>query len=84
MEGDMRKKRGDNAALWCSTIRLVVLPVCDLSHFEHSADKSQELSILTLFLSQLHEDFMADVLEVALHVDIDKPCGARPAFLHCP
>ena len=40
----------DNTALWCTTVRLVILPVFDISCFEHIADKVEELSILNSLL----------------------------------
>lgn len=76
------KNGGNTTALWRTTVRLVVLPVFDVSRLKHVADKGKELSILNALLSQVHEDIMVNVIAVAFHVDIDKPCSSRPASLH--
>jgi site-specific DNA recombinase len=72
----------DDAALWRATIRLVVLPVFDISRLEHVADEVEELSVLNSLLPQFHEYFMVYVVEVSFNVDIDKPLSPCPAFLH--
>src|SRR5215471_15436413 len=43
-------KECNDSALWCTTIRLMVLPLFDISRFQHIADKVQELSVLNSFL----------------------------------
>jgi len=53
---DLEKKslqlcRGsDDSALWCTTVSLVVLPIFDISRFQHIADKVEELSIFNSLL----------------------------------
>src|SRR5262249_17653425 len=50
MEVDIRKNGRDHSTLWRATVRLVVLPIFDISRFEHVADKVKELSIFNSLL----------------------------------
>lgn len=66
-------KECNDASLWCPTMGLVVLPIFDISRFQHVADEVQKLRILNSLLQHCHEDGMVDVVEVPLYVDVDKP-----------
>src|SRR5712692_39824 len=66
-------RKCNDSALWCPTMGLVVLPIFDISRFQHVADEVQKLRILNSLLQHCHEAVMVDVVEVPLYVDVDKP-----------
>jgi site-specific DNA recombinase len=68
----------DDSALWCPTMGLVVLPIFDISRFQHGADEVQKLRVLNSLLQHFHEDVMVDVVEVPVCVDVDKPFSPVP------
>src|SRR5439155_16250843 len=43
-------RKCNDSALWCPTMGLVVLPIFDISRFQHVADEVQKLSILNSLL----------------------------------
>src|SRR3989441_11232866 len=61
MEVDIGKNGGIDSALWCPTMCLVVLPIFDISRFQHVADEVQKLSILNSG-SYLRRDNVVSVL----------------------
>ena len=61
--GSQLCKECTNAALWRTTVRLVVLPCFDVTRVEHSADEVEKLLVLDSLLQHCHEEVMVNVVE---------------------
>ena len=73
MQIDVGKERGNNSALRRSAVRLMVLPILQISGFQKFVNQLHHAGIFDFAVNQTDKNIVVNVIEATFDVAFNKP-----------